>query len=139
MTDACGSNWVSLFPRPDGVAIRASPRRERNLSELAKAGTVSRDLMSLVRGTPRTRPQAMRRAIFLLLIPLALSCAPASTTTPTASPTPPSSLRSLAQARGIGIGAAVGPEPLPREPLLLDESYRPKPAYYAIMDALAAR
>ena len=73
----------------------------------------------------------------LVLLALAVSCSSGGSQPP--SPTPPPTLRSLAQARGIGIGAAVGPEPLRSELLLLDESYRPKPAYYAIMDALAGR
>ena len=65
--------------------------------------------------------------VVLLLLVLLLSCAPAPRETPTATPTPSPtpmktptpalSLRSLAQARGIQIGAAVAAGPLRSEPL----------------------
>jgi endo-1,4-beta-xylanase len=63
------------------------------------------------------------RLCFLTLILFAfpVSCTSGSSNTPTSSsspsPTPPVSLRSLAQARGIEIGAAVSAGPLRREPL----------------------
>jgi len=58
----------------------------------------------------------MKGIVFLGFLPLALavSCTSGASETPTATPTP--SLSSLAQARGIAIGAAVGPQFLRDEP-----------------------
>ena len=58
----------------------------------------------------------MRGAILLAFLPLALAVSCSSGASEPSSPTPAPSLRALAQARGIAIGAAVGPQYLRDEP-----------------------
>ena len=62
----------------------------------------------------------MRGVFFPLLIPLALAVSCTSGASEPPSPTPPPSLRCLAQARGISIGAAVGFPYLRDEPVFAE-------------------